>query len=185
MAMILNLSSIIPAKLTKRRHVVKCESRKLEVGSPIIVIQAPKLLKTASSVPCLRANAGLVNPGDVGREEYLVTYFFTIQIMPAADGSAVQLRRPSAPPIQTPKMRSNCLPLHVSAHSRTILAELGEGQCGGEDRRLAVGEGEIVLEMEVGAWIVSRKPMDVWAVRLSIGTYLIDGKYFKPLELDD
>ncbi|XP_042049857.1 uncharacterized protein LOC121795394 [Salvia splendens] len=67
MAMILNLSSIIPAKLTKRRHVVKCESRKLEVGSPIIVIQAPKLLKTASSVPCLRANAGLVNPGDVGR----------------------------------------------------------------------------------------------------------------------
>ncbi|XP_042020958.1 uncharacterized protein LOC121768478 [Salvia splendens] len=104
MAMILNVSSsIIPAasaKSTKRRHVVKCESRKLEIGSPIIVIEAPKLLKTASSVPCLRANAGLVNPGDVGR-------------------------------------------------------------------------------------IVSRKPMDVWAVRLSIGTYLIDGKYFKPLELDD
>lgn len=33
--------------------------------------------------------------------------------------------------------------------------------------------------------IVSRKPMDVWAVRLTIGTYLIDGKYFKPLELDE
>lgn len=68
MAMILNLSSIIPAASAKRRmHVVKCESRKLEIGSPIIVIEAPKLLKTASSVPCLRANAGLVNPGDVGR----------------------------------------------------------------------------------------------------------------------
>ncbi|XP_047982849.1 protein CHLORORESPIRATORY REDUCTION 42, chloroplastic isoform X2 [Salvia hispanica] len=64
MAMILHLCSVIPAR---RRHVVKCESRKLEVGSPIIVIEAPKLLKTASSVPCLRANAGLVNPGDVGR----------------------------------------------------------------------------------------------------------------------
>ncbi|KAL0460855.1 UNVERIFIED_CONTAM: hypothetical protein Slati_0712700 [Sesamum latifolium] len=77
----------------------KKESR-LEIGSPIIVVEAPQLLKTAASVPCLRANAGLVKPGDVGR-------------------------------------------------------------------------------------IVSRKPKDVWAVRLSIGTYLIDGKYFKPLDLDD
>ncbi|KAG8387304.1 hypothetical protein BUALT_Bualt02G0007400 [Buddleja alternifolia] len=73
---------------------------KLEIGSPIIVVEAPQLLKTAASVPCLRTNSGLVKPGDVGR-------------------------------------------------------------------------------------IVSRKPKDVWAVRLSIGTYLIDGKYFKPLELDD
>ncbi|KAK6144158.1 hypothetical protein DH2020_020978 [Rehmannia glutinosa] len=73
---------------------------KLEIGSPIVVIEAPQVLKTAASVPCLRANAGLVKPGDVGR-------------------------------------------------------------------------------------IVSRKPKDVWAIRLSIGTYLIDGKYFKPLEIDD
>ncbi|XP_055818774.1 protein CHLORORESPIRATORY REDUCTION 42, chloroplastic [Solanum dulcamara] len=86
--------------------VTKCElntnsgSQKLEIGSPIIVIESPKLLKTAASVPCLRPNAGLVKPGDVGR-------------------------------------------------------------------------------------IVSRKPMDVWAVRLSIGTYLIDRKYFKPLELEE
>ncbi|XP_052184543.1 protein CHLORORESPIRATORY REDUCTION 42, chloroplastic [Diospyros lotus] len=72
----------------------------LQIGSPIIVIEAPKMIKTAASVPCLRVNAGLVKPGDVGR-------------------------------------------------------------------------------------IVSRKPKDVWAVRLAIGTYLIDGKYFKPLELDD
>ncbi|XP_059281396.1 protein CHLORORESPIRATORY REDUCTION 42, chloroplastic [Lycium ferocissimum] len=75
-------------------------SKKLEIGSPIIVIESPKLLKTAASVPCLISNAGLVKPGDVGR-------------------------------------------------------------------------------------IVSRKPMDVWAVRLSIGTYLIDRKYFKPLDLED
>ncbi|XP_002527563.2 protein CHLORORESPIRATORY REDUCTION 42, chloroplastic [Ricinus communis] len=76
-----------PAKITK-----------LTIGSPIVVVEAPKMIKTAASVPCLRVNSGLVKPGDVGR-------------------------------------------------------------------------------------IVSRKPKDVWAVRLSIGTYLIDGKYFKPLEL--
>ncbi|KAB1226816.1 hypothetical protein CJ030_MR1G005064 [Morella rubra] len=75
-------------------------SSKLEIGSPVIVIEAPKIMKTATSIPCLRVNSGLVKPGDVGR-------------------------------------------------------------------------------------IVSRKPKDVWAVRLTIGTYLIDGKYFKPLELDE
>ncbi|XP_061348910.1 protein CHLORORESPIRATORY REDUCTION 42, chloroplastic [Gastrolobium bilobum] len=91
--------------------LIRCESKdssgekelpekrsKLEIGSPIIVTEAPKVIKTAASVPCLRVNSGLVKPGDVGR-------------------------------------------------------------------------------------IVSRKPKDVWAVRLSIGTYLIDGKYFKPLDL--
>ncbi|KAF5930205.1 hypothetical protein HYC85_031078 [Camellia sinensis] len=76
------------------------KSRRLEIGSPIIVTEAPKMIKTATAVPCLRLNSGLVNPGDVGR-------------------------------------------------------------------------------------IVSRKPKDVWAVRLTIGTYLIDGKYFKPLDLED
>lgn len=75
-------------------------SSKLRIGSPIVITEAPQMIKTAASVPCLRVNAGLVNPGDVGR-------------------------------------------------------------------------------------IVSRKPMDVWAVRLSIGTYLIDGKYFKALEIDE
>ncbi|KAJ9178641.1 hypothetical protein P3X46_010509 [Hevea brasiliensis] len=79
----------LPAKITK-----------LDIGSPIVVTEAPKMIKTAASMPCLRVNSGLVKPGDVGR-------------------------------------------------------------------------------------IVSRKPKDVWAVRLSIGTYLIDGKYFKPLELDE
>ncbi|OMP11280.1 hypothetical protein CCACVL1_00586 [Corchorus capsularis] len=87
--------------------VARCESSspeprrsRLEIGSPIIVVEAPKMIKTAASVPCLRVNAGLVKPGDVGR-------------------------------------------------------------------------------------VVSRKPKDVWAVRLAIGTYLLDGKYFKPLEFDE
>ncbi|CAA7030033.1 unnamed protein product [Microthlaspi erraticum] len=73
---------------------------KLQVGSPIIIVEVPKVIKTAASMPCLRANAGLVKLGDVGR-------------------------------------------------------------------------------------IVSRKPKDLWAVRLSIGTYLLDGKYFKALELEE
>ena len=62
--------------------LIKCESKdssgeieselpakrpKLEVGSPIIVTEAPKMIKTAASVPCLRVNSGLVKPGDVGR----------------------------------------------------------------------------------------------------------------------
>lgn len=55
---------------------IKCESSndetpkthsKLEIGSPIVVVEAPKTIKTAASVPCLRINSGLVNPGDVGR----------------------------------------------------------------------------------------------------------------------
>ncbi|KAK6926476.1 Protein kinase domain, partial [Dillenia turbinata] len=73
---------------------------KLEIGSPIIVVEAPHMVKTAASGPCLRINSGLVKPGEVGR-------------------------------------------------------------------------------------IVSRKPKDVWSVRLTVGTYLLDGKYFMPLELDD
>ncbi|XP_020962809.1 uncharacterized protein LOC107608829 isoform X2 [Arachis ipaensis] len=69
--------------------VVKCESKdssednielqakgpKLEIGSPIIFTEAPKMIKTAASVPCLRVNSGLVKPGDVGslswRNKYL------------------------------------------------------------------------------------------------------------------
>lgn len=49
---------------------INCEyskGSKLEIGSPIIVIEAPKMLKTAASVPCLRVNSGLVKAGDVGR----------------------------------------------------------------------------------------------------------------------
>uniref|UniRef100_A0A0E0LHG8 Uncharacterized protein n=1 Tax=Oryza punctata TaxID=4537 RepID=A0A0E0LHG8_ORYPU len=65
---------------------------KLRVGSPIVIVEAPLMLKTAASVPSLRHNAGQVKAGD---------------------------------------------------------------------------------------------PKDVWAVRLAIGTYLLDGKYFKALDVDD
>ncbi|KAJ4758875.1 Chlororespiratory reduction 42 [Rhynchospora pubera] len=67
----------------------------LKIGSPIVIIEAPPALKTATPMPCLRANTGQVKAGDVGR-------------------------------------------------------------------------------------VVARKPKDVWAVRLAIETYLLDGKYFRP-----
>eukprot|EP01018_Ginkgo_biloba_P022786 Gb_04354 [translate_table: standard] len=74
-------------------------SVELVAGSPIVVVEAPTMLKTAEPMPMMRVNSGLIKPGDVGR-------------------------------------------------------------------------------------IISRKPKDVWAVRLSIGAYLIDRKYFKPLQID-
>ncbi|XP_022153826.1 uncharacterized protein LOC111021250 [Momordica charantia] len=99
-----NFSNCLSTGIQPRSFVIKCESsasaadetppaksRKLEIGSPVIVVEAPKMIKTAASVPCLRVNSGIINPGDVGR-------------------------------------------------------------------------------------IVSRKPKDVWAVRLKVGTYLIDGR---------
>ncbi|KAL2945565.1 Cytochrome f [Bienertia sinuspersici] len=93
-------SSSAAAAAAAASESVQKDALKLSIGSPVIITEAPQMIKTAASVPCLRGNGGLVNPGDVGR-------------------------------------------------------------------------------------IVSRKPMDVWAVRLEIGTYLIDRKYFKPLELDE
>lgn len=54
---------------------IKCEySKELEVGSPVIVIEAPKMIKTAASVPCLRVNSGLIKPGDVGRLAFLLLF---------------------------------------------------------------------------------------------------------------
>lgn len=55
------------------------KERTLKVGSPIILIEAPKMLKTAASVPCLRANSGLVNPGDVGRSAREHEVLFLLQ----------------------------------------------------------------------------------------------------------
>ncbi|CAM0905427.1 unnamed protein product [Alopecurus aequalis] len=101
----------IPAFPVRRHHAgvsVRCANSdasdiskaKLKVGSPIVIIEEPPMLKTAASVPSLRQNAGCVKPGDVGR-------------------------------------------------------------------------------------IMARRPKDVWAVRLAVGTYLLDGKHFKPLEVVD
>lgn len=73
--------------------VTKCESNeeaklttnkgsKLEIGSPIIVTEAPQMLKTAASVPCLRINAGLVKPGDVGRyNQFTCLYTLVVKRM--------------------------------------------------------------------------------------------------------
>ncbi|KAF3322560.1 chlororespiratory reduction 42 [Carex littledalei] len=81
--------------------VTNCASNSgLNVGSPIVIIEAPPALKTATSMPSLRANTGQVKAGDVGR-------------------------------------------------------------------------------------VVARKPKDVWAVRLAIGTYLLDAKYFRPFDEEE
>jgi hypothetical protein len=70
----------------------------LEVGSPVVIIEAPPMLKTAEPMPMMRPNTGTIKPGDAGR-------------------------------------------------------------------------------------IIDRRPKDVWAVRFVIGAYLIDRRYFEPLEL--
>jgi hypothetical protein len=68
----------IPAFPVRRHHAgvsVRCANgdgsdiskAKLKVGSPIVIIEEPPMLKTAASVPSLRQNAGRVKPGDVGR----------------------------------------------------------------------------------------------------------------------
>ena len=49
-------------------------STSLQIGSPIIIIEAPKMLKTAASVPCLRVNSGLVKAGDVGRYAFFLSH---------------------------------------------------------------------------------------------------------------
>ncbi|XVE79129.1 hypothetical protein DITRI_Ditri14bG0033300 [Diplodiscus trichospermus] len=95
-----NPTMLLRSESSSAESGLPARSSRLEIGSPIIVVEAPKMIKTAASVPCLRVNSGLVKPGDVGR-------------------------------------------------------------------------------------IVSRKPKDVWAVRLAIGTYLLDRKYFKALEFDE
>ncbi len=42
----------------------------LEVGSPVVIIEAPPMLKTAEPMPMMRPNTGTIKPGDAGR------YFF-------------------------------------------------------------------------------------------------------------
>lgn len=56
-----------PPPLETETGRLPAKSSKLEIGSPVIVIEAPKMIKTAASVPCLRVNSGFVKPGDVGR----------------------------------------------------------------------------------------------------------------------
>jgi Protein of unknown function (DUF3148) len=43
----------------------------LKIGSPIVIIEAPPVVKTATPMPSLRANTGQVKAGDVGRSVLL------------------------------------------------------------------------------------------------------------------
>ncbi|CAI9785818.1 unnamed protein product [Fraxinus pennsylvanica] len=58
---------VTKCELNEEAKLATNKDSKLKIGSPIIVTEAPQMLKTAASVPCLRINAGLVKPGDVGR----------------------------------------------------------------------------------------------------------------------
>ncbi|CAI9290289.1 unnamed protein product [Lactuca saligna] len=40
----------------------------LKIGSTTIIVEAPKMLKTTTSLPCLRVNSVLVKADDVGRD---------------------------------------------------------------------------------------------------------------------
>ncbi|GAU44154.1 hypothetical protein TSUD_399760 [Trifolium subterraneum] len=66
---------------------------KLDKGSPIIIIEAPKMIKTAASVPCLRVNSGLVKPGDVGRNKFVLfegsSYNFDLEDLLRASGEVL------------------------------------------------------------------------------------------------
>lgn len=66
----LKFQSLLITKSELKDQSPKDTKSKLQIGSPIIVVEAPKYLKTADSMPCLRANPGLVKPGDVGRWGY-------------------------------------------------------------------------------------------------------------------
>ncbi|EFJ31558.1 hypothetical protein SELMODRAFT_73051, partial [Selaginella moellendorffii] len=37
------------------------------IGTPVVVTEAPQILKTAEPMPMLRKNDGVIRPGDVGR----------------------------------------------------------------------------------------------------------------------
>nr|KAJ0186982.1 hypothetical protein LSAT_V11C900486000 [Lactuca sativa] len=39
----------------------------LKIGSTTIIVEAPKMLKTTTCLPCLRVNSGLVKADDVSR----------------------------------------------------------------------------------------------------------------------
>lgn len=53
-------------------------TNKLEVGSPIIVTEAPRWIKTATAMPSLRVNSGHINAGDVGRHIHNFIYSHVI-----------------------------------------------------------------------------------------------------------
>ncbi len=69
----------------KRGHALKCRSQQtdgdselsetgqskppvsLQIGTPVVVVEAPPFVKSAEPMPMLRENKGQVKEGDVGR----------------------------------------------------------------------------------------------------------------------
>ena len=68
---VLTFTTVCESKEPPAEAGLPGRNSKLEIGSPVIVIEAPKMIKTFASVPCLRVNSGLVKPGDVGRYYWL------------------------------------------------------------------------------------------------------------------
>ena len=73
---VLTFTTVCESKEPPAEAGLPGRNSKLEIGSPVIVIEAPKMIKTFASVPCLRVNSGLVKPGDVGRYSYI--YLFNV-----------------------------------------------------------------------------------------------------------
>lgn len=63
----------------------------LNVGSPIVIIEAPPALKTATPMPSLRANTGQVKAGDVGRSVSFDFFFADVRTCHAVPDVKVKL----------------------------------------------------------------------------------------------
>nr|KAJ0199766.1 hypothetical protein LSAT_V11C600318900 [Lactuca sativa] len=51
----------------------------LKIGSTTIIVEAPKMLKTTTSLPCLRVNSVLVKADDVGSKSFAeIEEFFSV-----------------------------------------------------------------------------------------------------------
>lgn len=46
---------------------IKSNDNLLVSGSPIVIVEAPVMLKTAEPMPMMRPNGGVIKPGDAGR----------------------------------------------------------------------------------------------------------------------
>ncbi|XP_039140300.1 uncharacterized protein LOC120277502 [Dioscorea cayenensis subsp. rotundata] len=65
--------------------VTRCQSSgghaELQIGSPIIIVEAPVALKTAAYMPSLRINTGQIKTGDVGRTFGTFGMFVAIKLI--------------------------------------------------------------------------------------------------------
>nr|KAJ0219959.1 hypothetical protein LSAT_V11C200055090 [Lactuca sativa] len=82
----------------------------LKIGSTTIIVEAPKMLKTTASLPCLRVNSGLVKANDVEIDPSVTTRMGEIDIVKMSGdiNSALVLN----------------ITVHVSGRSLTIILQL-------------------------------------------------------------